>query len=149
MGLAAEAPASSARAGSILQSGVFNLVAPPSAAQSADPAHAIARSVQAVDGAIVGNADSQRAPSSAGSAGSSIPDEEGQAAVAGLAGSSSTGGNPLIPNMNPDSLAVPPWNLFEWQLSNYRSQSIPREFLQKRKSPRSSAARTRTRRRKP
>ena len=148
MGSAAAAPASSTGASSVPQSGVSNLVAPPSTAQSADPAHGNAKSVQAVNGAIVGNADSLRAPSSAGSASSSISDEGGQDAAM-LGGSSSASGNPLIPGLNPDSSGVLPWNLFEWQLSSYRSQPIPSEFLRKRKSPRGSATRTRTRRRKP
>jgi len=148
MGSAAAAPASSARTGSVLQSGVSNLVAPLGAAQGADPAHANARSVPAVDGAIAGNADSQRAPSSAGSANLSISDEGGQAAAM-LGGSSSAASNPLIPGLNPDSSGVLPWNLFDWQLSGYRNQSSLPAFLRKRKSPRGGATRTRTKRRKP
>jgi hypothetical protein len=142
---AATDSASSAGVGSAPQNGVSSFATAPGSAQSAEPAHAIARPLQAVDSAIVNNATSQRASSP----GSSILDQEAQAAAAESVGSSSTGGNPLIPILNQDSSVVLPWKLFDWQLSGYRSQSIPPEFLLKRKSPRGSAARTRTRRRKP
>ena len=149
IGSTATDSASSAGVSSAPQNGVSDFVAPPGAAQSAESAHAIARPLQAADSAIVNNPDSQRASNSPGSQGSSIPDQEDQAVAAQSVGSSFAGGNPLIPGLNPDSSVILPWNLFDWQLSSYRNQSIPPEFLLKRKSPRGSAARTRTRRRKP
>jgi hypothetical protein len=149
MGSIATNSASSAGVGTAPQNGVSSFATPPGAAQSAEPATANARPPQAVDVAFVSNADSQRASNAAGSPGLSIPDQEGQAAAAASVGASFARGNPLIPGLNPEPSVVFPWNLFDWQLSGYRSQSIPAAFHRKRKSPRGSAARTRTRRRKP
>jgi hypothetical protein len=114
---------------------------------NSEPAHAIAKPVQAGDIVIINNAVAQRTYTP----GSSIPEQESEAAAAESARLSSNGVNPLIPGLNPDSSdssVVLPWNLFDWQLSSYRSQPIPPQFLRKRKSPHGSAARTRTRRRK-
>lgn len=111
---------------------------------SSDLAHSILRPIETGD-IVAESAASQRAST----ASPPIPDQESQAAAPALPGLSSNGVNPLIPGLNPDPSLVLPWTLFDWQLNGYRSQPIPPEFLRKRKNPRGSAARTRSKRQKP
>lgn len=127
------------------QPGASSVVPATVVAVNPQPAQAIARPVQAGEIAVLNNTAAQQASTP----GSSTSSQESLVAAAALAGSSSNSVNQLIPGINPDSLAVLPWNLFDWQLSNDRSRIVPPVLLRKRKNPRGSAARTRAKRRKP
>lgn len=145
MAQAAAASAPSPSVSAIPQPAVPNTVMPAVVAESPGMTHASVAPGPAIGNAAVDSL-SQRAP---GSPNTSLVDQAGQAAAAISAGTALTDANPLPPGLTPDASGIIPWNLYEWQLSNYRAGLARPEFPLKRKNPRGNAARTRTKRRKP